>query len=199
MRPFKLILKFTIIFTLILVFYGCPTPCDEIKTNIVSSISDSILNYIPYTNGDEVILEHSEGAKIIFTAQRESTTEIFYCEHCCDSWEYQIDRTILTPEYPINSIEMKLSKPDENYVGFSLRFGISTFLFSTAELNLSLTDSVLLNNKFFYNVYALSSEQNQNYYGNDFTLFADSLYYNFELGIIKITMSNDEYYFRYEQ
>ncbi|MFA9389217.1 MAG: hypothetical protein ACERKD_05395 [Prolixibacteraceae bacterium] len=198
MPQIKFVLKLIIVFTLILIFYGCPTPCGEMQINTVSPIADSILNYIPYHNGDEVILEHSAGTKIIFNAERESKTEISYCDRCCDSWEYHFDRTVLTPNYPIHPIVFELVKYEENYSDFNVTVGISTFRFPTYDLSALVVDSILINNKMYFSVFTLKAAPNENYYGEEFAFFADSLYYNSEFGILKLTMSNNEYYLRDE-
>lgn len=193
MKPTPII-KTILIIIIIGIFYACPTPCDTINTIEISPISDTILSSIPYKTGDEIVFIHSGGAKIIFTIVRENTTELNYCDHCCDIWEYKMDKTVLSPNYSINPIEITLTKSDEEYIDFWMSFGRSNFHIVSYNFNTDFIDSLLVNSELYFDVLCLKAEENQYYIDDGFSLFADSVYYNYKYGIIKIVMSNNEYY-----
>lgn len=170
----------------------CETP--EIIEN--PPIHDSILSKVPYANAQIIKLKHSNGHVINFIVNLDSSTYISECEryNCCDYlFRYTNYRINLVPDYPIFSIDFSMSNLDYQSKFISVFIANSTFYFSY-DFNLNygcqIIDSIYLNNRFYYDVMMVP---HSGVYDNSHT-FPDTLLYNYEYGILKIKISNNEFF-----
>ncbi|NLU39560.1 MAG: hypothetical protein GXX78_11825 [Bacteroidales bacterium] len=179
------------------ILYACPLPCEPQRISVLP-IPDSVSMLIPYKNGDTVNFQHSGGLVVPFVCQRDSSAEYAYSDWCSPGQEYRLDETLLIPDYPISSVFVQLTKYDEQNLLFSISVAnSSTVLNALHELSFNL-DSLKVNQKWFYCVMALnlSSSENPNYPNK---LRFDSVYYTQQNGIVRLTMSNGEYYDLFEK
>jgi len=191
-----------IIFVLIIsaIFSNCKPPCkgtiDKIDNGVIST---EFLNKNPYKTGDVIKLKHSEGKIISFSIERATTNEVNpLCDDCCFAEiKYQLNTTNFTPDYPIFDMKFRISNLDSLNVYMNLFIGNEQFIIpeifpENSGQNVSL-DSVLISEKYYYNVFSISNVNKENG-----TIYTKILYYNYEDGILKINMSNEEYYEIYE-
>lgn len=180
---------------IILLMLGC-RPCDPPKIVEKDKIHDSILNKVPYSSDEIVKLQHSNGHVVNFITKFESSFYLTDCERydCCEFiYKYKILNKTLTPDYPIFNISFNFSSINIDPTLITCRIANSEFYILTSadnSLQNDVLDSIYINNKFYHNVFRIAS--NYSYHNNP--VFPDSLYYNFEFGIIKIKISNGEYF-----
>lgn len=144
------------------------------------------------------MFKHSGGLVVPFVCQRDSSAEYAYSDWCSPAQEYRLDEAMLIPSYPISSILVQLTKYDEQNLIFSISVAKSSTALSVQnELSFNL-DSFRVNKKWFYCVMAisLSNYENPNYPDK---LRFDSVYYTQQNGIVRLTMSNEEYYDLFEE
>lgn len=174
-------------------FFACPPKCNN-QLIVISPIPDSILNLVPYVDGQKVCLRHSEGAQIVFNCSRRTHTEFDGFDYGCgNSIEFEVDRTILTPEYPLPDISLSITKIDEEYIDMNLWFAGGNFNFIFYESKVDTLIEYVIGDKIFKNVWALKSDH-YNSYLNQPELLVDSLYYNADFGVLRIKMNNGETY-----
>lgn len=175
----------------------CSCGCDEPTIIDMGLIPDSILSEVPYEDGLIYPFTHSGGKVISFTAQRTSRDEYLYCDRCCDdySYRYQVNETVLTPDYPVFQLRIQLNSMDSSYYGHSIWIGRHGFYVSVRNMEnfpVDYADSLQFNGKWYPGVYSLKNTDS--YWMIQDSIRPDSLYYNFRSGIIKIVMTNGEYY-----
>ena len=183
----------SLIFVVVLL-YGCP-PCETITLDN-GPLPDSLLALVPYQDGNTYSFQHSNGQVINYTAQRATEKELMHCDHCCDyNYNYEINTTKLTPDYPVFNIHLMLSNSDTIYPEFSCSIGKYFLNIPHAGNRYSVyfdyADSLQIGNKFYKEVYKIKS---YNHYQYDEPVKVDSVFYNYTDGIILIKMSNEEYY-----
>ncbi len=185
-----------IIFTLLLIpfLYGCPYPCDG-KSEEVGPLSAEVLTLCPYQNGDKIKLVHNNGKVIQFEVNRSLSKDVFYgISECGSVLNFEKCEIRLTPDYPIFNVSIDIINASRPINEFIISIGRDYFKFMYSDLNgfvdQEIIDSLLIDNNTYYNVFKLP---NLNNYGITKNL-VDSLYYNVEKGIIKITLSNGESY-----
>lgn len=174
--------------------WGCP-PCDR-ETIDKGKLSEYALLYVPYTNGDTLTLQHSGGKLIRYAIRRETQQVTNTCAECCDEIISEENLTTITPDYPIFSISVSITEYDSNYVNCTVSIGKNAFYISSDSSISKPKEKLVVNEKTYRQVYQLKSYSNS-YYSND-SIYADSMYYNCEKGIIQIIMSNNEKYTLYE-
>lgn len=194
----KQFIYLTLLVALVVLLQGCPLfVCDPERIEY-PPLSDSLRCMIPYQNAESYQFQHSAGHIITFECERKTDTirDCYSCSKCFISEE---DVTTLKPNYPINEVRMVLrTGPMENEYEIHFVFGRNYFDIYPIENGFTPHDSLNIGGNIYYNVYAMANYNHAGYYGLQHQLFADSLYYNHDKGIIRITMSNDEYYQRYE-
>lgn len=194
---FKRITYFIFLSIIVLMILGCPPRyCDPITT-VHPPIPDSILCLIPYQNKESYKLQHSAGQVIAFSCERK-TEKHDLCFDCIECLVYEEDVALLKPDYLISNVHINLRSNQENLFQIHISFGESYFDIYLGEFGVIPQDSLIIEGVLYRNVFTLSNNNLASYYGTRQQLFADSLYYNHEKGIIRITMSNDEYYQAYE-
>lgn len=184
-----------IIFSLISI--RCTPRCEEPIIIDHGKIAELVLRCVPYQDGRIYKFQHSAGLIIPFASKRQSNKQKSRCRRCCTSInQYEVNSTTLTPDYPIFDFGFELSNVAAPNILFTASVGQSQFYIPTPANELKNQDSVLIKDRVYYNVFKLKS--NSNNFDNKEKIYADSLYYNFEQGILLITMSNGEKYTIYE-
>lgn len=171
-----------------------PSCCPHgIIENRLGALPDSALSFSPYQDGSKLKLKHSAGKVVTYSIFRETTEEYFSPTESCVETIYELNTTRLIPDYPVFDLRIDISNLDtiqyycNAYIGYD-SFEIPTFDNDYYEK----ADSISIDSTVYYDVYLLSSIGiNHNSPGS---IYADSLYYNFENGILKIIMSNEEFY-----
>jgi hypothetical protein len=185
-----------LIIALFVIFSGC-RPCEP-ETYDMGKLSDEALAHIPYQSGDQVTLQHSAGHKINFQVTRTTTQkEEHLCGHCCDIYLFEENQTILTPDYPIFPITVTISNMDSVVHAFGVWMNGASFSIPTTDFQFEYyhqADSLIIGKSTYYDVFLLKDELDYYQYSQENPIRVDSLYYNYSQGILKITMSNDEYY-----
>jgi hypothetical protein len=179
---------------LALLLSGCP-PCETIIIDN-GPLQDWVLSMVPYTNGNQYNLKHSNGQVINYMAERESVKEIMECRHCCDyTFSYEINTTTLTPDYPVFSIRLELSNADTTRFEFAGSIGKYFFNIPTNHnyysSNVLFADSALIGETYYKDVYKIMPYNNGLW--SD-PIAVDTVYYNYTGGILLIKMSNEEFF-----
>lgn len=170
-----------------------PEPMDCI-TKDEGPVNDSLLVFIPYQDNNTYQFRHSAGEVINFQCSRETKTYVSPCEEGMNiETIYQKNNTLLSPDYPLFDIKFSIS----SYTGSNgdIKAGVGNSGFDipiTPQVTwyYGFLDSLELNGTTYYDVFRLRSRGQT----GDSQLYADSIYYNYSKGIIKIIMTNDEYY-----
>jgi hypothetical protein len=184
------------IYIIIVLFLSGCWPCDTIMVEN-GPLPDSALGYVPYKNGGTYSFRHSNGLVINYNTTRETLEAWSGCSECCKyEYHYEVNSTRLVPDYPVFTLQFQIDNQDTLnfhchasigkygfYVPTNNEFGIGNF---------EKFDSVKVDSEYYYQVFKLKSNHD-NYYFQD-SIYVDSMYYNYENGIIKILLSNGENY-----
>lgn len=180
---------------LLLVFLAGCDPCEP-ETFDMGKLPEQALLFVPYQNGEEVRLRHSAGHTISFQVTRETTQKTEYlCGRCCDIIMYEENVTVLSPDYPVFSLSIAISNFDSAYYSCGLWMTGASFAIPTKEFQyayFNLVDSLVIGDDIYHDVFLLDYEPG--YYSKENPVRVDSLYYNYRHGILKIIMSNNEFY-----
>jgi hypothetical protein len=174
----------------------CPQPCEDEQIIDNGVLTEEALLKVPYQNGEIVKLKHSAGHIINFKVTRESEDRFMNNEHECGGMIEKCNLTILNPDYPIFTVTFNMSNYDGVSTLYYLNIGYYSFILPEvieSSEYLNVADSLIINNKTYYNVLKSKSSYGSTYYDTNL-IYADSLYYNYDSGIIKIIMSNHEFY-----
>lgn len=187
----------SIILVLLLTVGGC-RPCEYILHDM-GLLPEEALAYVPYQKGESVILQHSEGGIITFSVDRYSTIrEESMGSHSCAMYKYEENITTLRPDHPVMEISFYINNMDTTIYFGNVYIERAGFTIPTQEFQyeyFDYADSLLIDSTYYYNVFKLSNESaNYNLSRIDNPISIDSLYYNYENGILKVTLTNDEYY-----
>ncbi|MBI9069169.1 MAG: hypothetical protein JEZ09_17870 [Salinivirgaceae bacterium] len=186
-----------LIFSILL--YGC-LPCDTIMIEN-GALPDSTLKYVPYVNGKTYKFKHSNGLKVNYKTTRETHEEWTSCAECCKyEYHYEVNSTILIPDYPIFEFQFQIDNRDTlNYNCYASIGKYGFYIPTNNEYDIDYyeqVDSVQIDSVYYYQVFKLKSNYD-NYYSRD-SIYVDSIYYSYDKGIIKILLSNNENYTIYE-
>lgn len=162
--------------------------CKKISTYDSGDISKETLLMVPYTNADTLTFIHSKGSLIHFTVSR-SNQKHTDSDHCA-TFTTAEDRTILQPDYPLFSPQIVINQYDSSRAYVILYINRANFNISSQELKL---DSIQLQSHTYYNVWAMEGYSE---FPDSLTIKTDSVYYNTSHGILRITMTNGEWYER---
>ncbi len=170
--------------------------CDDPILIDNGPIPDSILARVPYQDGQVYQFRHSAGKVISFAAHRASHEEYIDCERCCKYlYKYQGNTTVLVPDYPVFDLTFRISNPDSLRYDFYVWMGNSAFyppVIPGDSVSAVRYDSLLIHDRWHRDVFRIPNAND--YWFNRDSIYADTLYYNFESGILKIVMSNGEYF-----
>ena len=170
--------------------------CEDPEVIDLGPVPDTIMMSVPYRDGGVYSFRHSAGQVIHFNASRESREERTWCEwRCCEYvYKYQVITTSLRPDFPVFDLGMVLSSHNNDYPVLHLWVGRSAYYLPMYSADLGgvlYSDSLLVGDRWYREVYKLPRESMGFSEG---PVYPDTLVYNFSEGILRIMMSNDEYY-----
>lgn len=182
-----------------IILVGCDFHCKEVLFDTYQDkIPDSVLNYLPYKNGDVVDFINSDDIIISYQVTRETKIGIEYLNDECsvERMHYEQNQTDL------NSVDSKfdIRLIVSNYIP------INTYLLEISHHNFRIpvsensqeyadvVDSMLINNVLYYNVFIREREAIIPYYID--SVQADTIFYNYEFGILEIDFTDGETYRR---
>ena len=174
------------------------TTCSRCPDTILldhGPLPDEAMQYVPYRNGQSVTFRHSLDRMTTFNILQMKYTQTTSCAECCKyNVRYETLRTELIPNYPLFTIVLEISNIDTSVFYFTVSVGNSGFLIPTNgpdDPEVEILDSVLIDTEWYYQVYKLNARWGDP--GEEIS-YADTLLYNYTEGIVKIIMSNGEYY-----
>jgi len=193
----RLLLSFATLFLLT----ACPIrPCGPCETIDFGVINAETLALLPYANGNHYQFKHNAGQLINFTATRNQETVYNGAEECCpNAVKTQEDNILLNPDYNLFDIRFFTQKlRNENDEDLYL---ISGSIEHTGNFHIpNATDPTNYEYEMLSN-YTIGTNNYTDVYKIPVykretapTIYVDTVYYNYTKGIIKICMSNDEYY-----
>lgn len=185
-------MKYLVIAPLIILCFcrfQCTSRCETHKTEDLGSLSQEALLLVPYTNADTIHFKHSQGEIFSFAVQRKSEKINNSFTESCNSYISEENTTHLIPDYPIFSCDLRIHQYDSINYNIDIYIGNNYFYIPNGNWDF---DSLYLNNRKYNHVWGLQAT-NESYFKNS-TITVDSLYYNTSNGILKITMTNGEYY-----
>jgi len=190
----------TLFFVFLSFFTQCYNTCEEGEDIATDNgiLTDADLAKVPYQSNDTVKLKHSAGYTINYNVTRKSYDDYISFDESCAGMIVKSNSVNLEPDYPVFPIYINISNSDGINTNYQIVVGRYYFYIPQNIDNTvnseyyKFADSVTINNKVYYNVVKTKSF-NGTYDSSDL-IYCDSLYYNFDAGIIKITMSNNEYY-----
>jgi hypothetical protein len=169
--------------------------CHPCETEIIDhgSLSDEQKKIIPYFQDDTLILTHNSGFQISYICTRHLTVDYFECEECCDyRIKFEREMVTLSPNYPVFDIQFSIDNADTLHINYYCNIGqFGYYLPFADQFETEILDSMSINNKIYYDVYCLKA------YDSGFvqdSIRPDSLYINKTEGVLKIVISNGEYY-----
>lgn len=185
--------KYLLFGLMVMVLTACPPNC-EYRLIDYGLLSEEALAWSPYVDGQSYSFIHSGGQVISFTASRTREIHSEYWDECLEI-RYERDYTTLIPDYPIFNCNIDMFKSDSTRFEFYVRAGGSVFGLPFSEgINIphGYYDSLLIGPYWYKEVYTMT---NHVWDGNPpGQILAHKLIYNTSYGILKILMSNDEYY-----
>ncbi len=176
-----------------LILTGCPPLC-EYKLIEYGTLSDEAINCSPYLDGQSYSFIHSEGQEVSFLASRTREMQTDYYDECTEV-RSESDLSILTPDYPIFSCNVGIRKSDTTQYSCLIWAGGSSFwLPFTIQIDFGHTyfDSIQIGQNWYREVYKIGNNWRDGI--PEGQILADSIYYNTSHGILKILMSNREFY-----
>ncbi len=187
-------LRLLLIIPLMFLLTACPR-CPETILLDNGPLPDEAMQYISYRNGQSVTFRHSRNMEVIFSVLQGKYPQTTSCAECCKyNIRYETNRTELNPNYPLFNIAIEISNIDTSFFYCTANVGSSFFIIPTNgpdQPAAEKLDSVMVDSVWYYNVYKLGNSSG--YQGEEF-IYADTILYNYTDGIIKIIMSNEEYY-----
>lgn len=217
----KRILLLLTAFVAVIGFTGCPG--NEPEYIDLGTIPEQYLATVPYQDGEVFYLQHESDRVVIpFKVMRYRTKAQGDNTYGLDDYSYgskmqpapsvyfnyEIDITTCKPDYPLFDIDIRFSNGymadsvySQEYHGFhkyaqlnchSLHASIP-FIGEPTNM-FKVHDFFEVNGHVYHNVFEYPNE-NMDLEG----IYIQTLYYNYEEGVIAIMMSNDEKYLRYEE
>lgn len=196
------------------------TACPRSKPTYIDlgRIPEQYLATVPYRNGDVFRMQHESDRVVIdFTVSRQRQKDrsegygpvpVRFQPGPNYYYDYEVDITKCTPNYPIFNVEINFSNQymvyeDEEMPSWEKSanlFAVGTAripFFSEDHSDYEIVDSLEINSNYYYDVFKLKAEE-VNYEGEG-SIRADTYYYNYEKGLLGVVMSNGEKYWLYEE
>lgn len=185
---------FLILGIVLLSLSGC-WPCPDPVWVDKSYIPDSILALNPYEDGGNYSFRHSSGSMIYYTASRQVKDRFWDqsgAEQCSDTiFIFQENTTSLRSNYPVFDMGIRISNFIDDFCSYSVVVGTDHFQIPIFKgYPDEYEDSILMDNIWYQQIFLFETDSDRS---NDI-VHLDSLYYSLESGILKILMSNGEYY-----
>ncbi len=183
------LIKLVLLLGTLIALSGCPPICTQMEEMDCGPIHDSILTMLPYSSSQTIRFRHSGGHEIEFAIEKKNETHFVADE--CFSVTYSSIAFKLSPNYPLFNIEMATNNFMKQTTALSIYLNnASTFIpFDSKRWEtFQIVESVNINSNIYHNVFKLKME---NYQPNQ-PIRPDSLYFNFEAGILLIKMTNNE-------
>jgi len=193
MNYIKKLYKLIFLVVLGTVLTGCPPPCDYMLIDY-GALSLEAIACSPYQDGQSYSFLHSGGQKISFLANRTREIRTEYYDECTEL-RAESDLSVLSPDYPIFSCNVGISKTDSTRYHCLIWVGESSFwLPFTIEIDIGhiYFDSLQIGQSWYREVYKIGNNWREEL--PEQQILADSIYYNTSKGILKILMSNGEFY-----
>jgi hypothetical protein len=180
---------------LLLVMLAC-RPCKPVIIDR-GPLSEELLNKIPYKTGEYVSFKHSNGYNINFSVNSQTTKESFQEDfRSCRGLIFEKNTTTLTPNYPIFKFQLSISNADSLHNPVFVNIGRFGFMIADSSNQwgpVDIADSLMINGFVYDSVYRMKYDDS--FYQDDL-IYVDSLLYNTDFGILKVVMTNGEYYAR---
>lgn len=181
-------MKYIIVSFLLASMGFCTPDCGD-RIPIESSFPEGVADTVPYNTNQSVTFRHNLGKEINYSITREiGRAEDSQCDECCTMVSYDFDETQLLPDYPTFEMGVSLYSYDSIRFSYVLKVANNYFNLGNNEYAM-LNDSVKIGDTYFKDVYKIRSSSS-----NREGIYADSVYYSFSEGFLKIIMSNKEFY-----
>ena len=218
-RVFRIV-SFPILFGAMLVLLtACPQHKEPIYKDL-GKIPEQYLATVPYQDGDVFRMQHESDRVIIdFTVSRHRQKETGYDYIFLEKYkpapnyyyDYEVDNTKCTPNYPIFDVEINFSNIymlyEEEGMAYEVEKQANLFAVGSAWIpffgedhsNYDVADSLEINGRYYHDVFKLTAENSYYYEEDENAIYAETYYYNYEKGLLGVIMSNGEKYWYYEE
>ena len=196
------------------------TACPQHKEPMYKDLGKIPAQYlatVPYKDGDVFRMQHESDRVVIdFTVsrhrQKETGYDYIYLEKYKPApnyyYDYEVDITKCTPNYPIFDVELSFSNLymlyEEEGMASEAEKQANLFAVGSARIpfigedhsNYNVVDSLEINGRYYHDVFKLKAD----YYNvEEGSIYAETYYYNYEKGLLGVIMSNGEKYWYYEE
>jgi hypothetical protein len=196
------------------------TACPQHKEPMYKDLGKIPAQYlatVPYQDGDVFRMQHESDRVVIdFTVsrhrQKETGFDYIYLEKYKPApnyyYDYEVDITKCTPNYPIFDVEINFSNLymlyEEEGMASEAEKQANLFVVGSARIpfygedhsNYNVADSLEINGHYYHDVFKLTAD----YYNvEEGSIYAETYYYNYETGLLGVIMSNGEKYWYYEE
>ena len=191
----KLIAMGTLPVLFLYMLVSCDVECELQQFAVYhGEIPDSIINLVPYENGEVVNFLNADGKILTYHVVRESKqlTEQIVEECYVSSTTYAVDETNLVSDSANCPIEFAITNRVE-FDFYAVKIKNTDFTIPATEYYYQLAhvvDSMTINNVVYYNVLKETPFYFESQ--NADSLNADTLFYNYEFGILEIDFENGE-------
>lgn len=186
-------MKYLLILSAVIIFYACPDCENEVID--WGSIPDSIKTLIPYQDGEIYSLKYSDSLMINFEVERWSEEDWAYGRGSWCPTDIRFEKEIvrLEPDYPLYDIEISLSNIDSSHYSYIINLRSQDFYIPVNPLDLDYAekiDSMIIDSVTYKDIFVTYSSA---YINNQWAEY-DTLFYNYDSGILKLSFSNGERY-----
>ena len=213
-KVFRIVLLPVVFGAMLVLLTACPQHKEPVHKDF-GRIPEQYLATVPYQDGDVFRMQHESDRVIIdFTVsrhrQKETGEDYIYLEKYKPVpnyyYDYEVDITKCTPNYPIFDVEINFSNIymmfEEEGMGVEKQaslyaVGAARFpFFGEDHSNYDVADSSEINGHYYHDVFKLKAD----YYNiEEGSIYAETNYYNYEKGLLGVIMSNGEKYWYYEE
>ena len=215
-RVFRIVSLPIIYGAMMVLLTACPQPKEPMYKDL-GKIPAQYLATVPYQDGDVFRMQH-EGDRVIidFTVsrhrQKETGYDYIYLEKYKPApnyyYDYEVDITKCTPNYPVFDVEISFSNIymmyEEEGMASEAEKQANLFAVGSARIpfygedhsHYNVADSLEINGRYYYDVFKLTADY---YYEEGDAIQAETYYYNYEKGLLGVIMSNGEKYWYYEE
>lgn len=184
-----------ILFPFIILLLACPISDHEIIDN--GLLPDSILNLVPYQDGEIYKFKDPYGELIQFQAFRElSQIKEPICAECFFGPDilFEEDYTLLKSDEEVFNISFSINNEDSSYINFWSNIDKNIFPIPINDeifYNHLELDSLSIDSFIYEDIFKIPTRLNDLYKE---PINPDTMYYNYENGIIKIILSDGTFY-----